>query len=251
MDNRIVKKKLHPFTMVENSLINDRKLTIGARFLIIYFLSKPDGWQIRSKDVERTCSISPHIRRKLMKELEKHGYAWIEQARSPDGKLLGSRWVITDEPLDNRDSNLLNPGEPTEITIFPTSDQTEARPIATYSNTDSSSNNDLTKKYGDLPIEELQVLDAIQKCKSYFEEWSGFRDTIMANNAIDLKTFYAELEGWVRHKSDQPAVISNPTKYIPKSFEPWIKRSKTFTKQLTNKVPAMGSSYDGDASKLQ
>lgn len=109
-----------------------------------------------------------------------------------------------------------------------------------------------TNEYKDLPPEEIQIRQAIKKCHAYFAEWDSFRNTIIANQGIDRKAFDKHLEDWVRHKVDSPAIISNPTKHLHKTFENWIKRAKKFDGQFTrsNNSDQPGF-YAGDASKMQ
>jgi len=107
--------------------------------------------------------------------------------------------------------------------------------------------NNTNSNKGDLPQEEVLISDAIKACKDYFDEWSGFRETLIIQSGVTKKEFDEELEKWVRHKVDQPQVISSPTKYLHKTFLPWLKRSKSFT---NSKIDSPAT-YDGSADKMK
>ena len=131
--------------------------------------------------------------------------------------------------------------------IIPGNNSTENFP--TYNNYDKEIIP--TKEDKELPPEQFQIKMAFKKCKAYFEEWDGYRQTILTKHKIDLPTFETHLMDWVRHKVDQPAVISNPTKHLHKTFEKWIERSKKFDKPVSKPGDTGSIYYDGDASKMQ
>ncbi|MFC5666115.1 hypothetical protein ACFP3U_24450 [Kitasatospora misakiensis] len=75
------------FTVLPNSLLQDRRLSFTARGLLADLLSRPDGWR---EDGRHMADTSPQGRgaiRKALKELTEAGYYRVEKIRMPDGTI--------------------------------------------------------------------------------------------------------------------------------------------------------------------
>ncbi|MFG2845734.1 hypothetical protein ACGF12_21550 [Kitasatospora sp. NPDC048296] len=75
------------FTVLPNSLLQDRRLSYTARGLLSDLLSRPDGWR---EDGRHMADSSPQGRgaiRKALKELTEAGYYRVEKIRMPDGTI--------------------------------------------------------------------------------------------------------------------------------------------------------------------
>ncbi|MFD6860059.1 replication protein [Rhodococcus sp. NPDC060090] len=87
------------FTILSNALINDERLSFRARAVLIWLLSKPHDWSIRSDAIARQ---SPREGREAirtaMRELAEHGYLVREKIQDERG-----RWstiqTVYEEPL--------------------------------------------------------------------------------------------------------------------------------------------------------
>lgn len=86
------------FTMVANATLEDDRLSIEARWLISYLLSKPDNWIIRLTDIRKKSGKGRDKVRGMIKELVEIGYLVREKARN-GGKFAGTSFVINDEPV--------------------------------------------------------------------------------------------------------------------------------------------------------
>lgn len=67
------------FTVIRNSVINDGRLSLEARFILIYLLSKPDTWNVSAQDLINQSKGSARASGKAviyaaLKELESVGY---------------------------------------------------------------------------------------------------------------------------------------------------------------------------------
>lgn len=85
------------FTMVANATLEDDRLSIEARWLISYLLSKPDNWIIRPRDLKKKSGRGRDKVRAMMKELEEAGYLVREKVRE-NGKFKPDSFVINDDP---------------------------------------------------------------------------------------------------------------------------------------------------------
>lgn len=78
------------FTVIRNELINDSSLSVQARMLMIYLLSKPDSWQVNPSQLETIADDSriPFKRRAVyaaLGELKDAGYVRMNVVRSSKG----------------------------------------------------------------------------------------------------------------------------------------------------------------------
>jgi hypothetical protein len=91
--------KTSNFTSIDRRVLEDSRLTWGARGMLAYLLSKPNHWEVR---VGHLISESPDGRRrveKMLHELEKFGYSTTEeQQRGERGRFDRVSTTIHEEP---------------------------------------------------------------------------------------------------------------------------------------------------------
>lgn len=80
----------------------DEKLTWEARGLLAYLFAKPDDWEIRVDDLIRSGPCKEEKLRRVLKELEEHGYAHREKKRQYDGTF---QWVTKVQARPAADSD--------------------------------------------------------------------------------------------------------------------------------------------------
>jgi hypothetical protein len=74
-----------PFTRVPNSAINDTRLDLKARGLLLLMLSKPDGWTFRERSLAKQAGVGRDQLRGAMQRLVDAGYV-IRRWESVDGR---------------------------------------------------------------------------------------------------------------------------------------------------------------------
>ncbi len=82
---RVVKRS--HYMRVMNAVFLDSRLSWEARGLLGYLLSKPDNWQVRVRDIIVNGPARAKKVRRMLKELEKHGYLVRQRVQQPNGKL--------------------------------------------------------------------------------------------------------------------------------------------------------------------
>lgn len=87
---RVVKDK--GYFAVSNVPFNDINLSWEARGIMGYLLSKPDGWQVNVSDLIKSGGAKLHKIRRILKELETHGYLKRKQTQDGQGKII---WIST------------------------------------------------------------------------------------------------------------------------------------------------------------
>jgi len=81
------------FTVLPNTMLQDRRLSYTARGLLADLLSRPDGWR---EDGRRMADTSPQGRlavAKALRELTAFGYYRVERVRRPDGTFVSQAHV--------------------------------------------------------------------------------------------------------------------------------------------------------------
>jgi hypothetical protein len=89
------------YTTVPNHVFEDVRLSMEARWLLGYLLSKPDNWTVRMGDIRKKGSCGRDKARAMVSELVDAGYMEREDARK-SGKFNGLALVIFDEPQGER-----------------------------------------------------------------------------------------------------------------------------------------------------
>jgi hypothetical protein len=74
-----------PFTRVPNSAINDERLDLKARGLLLLMLSKPDGWTFRERHLAKVAGVGRDQLRAAMQTLIETGYV-VRSKEAVDGK---------------------------------------------------------------------------------------------------------------------------------------------------------------------
>ncbi|NTD84278.1 helix-turn-helix domain-containing protein [Agrobacterium tumefaciens] len=87
------------YSVVPNHVFEDVRLSMEARWLLGYLLSKPDNWTVVIGDIIKKGGCGRDKARKMIAELVEFGYAEREQVRD-DGKFGASVLVIYDEPRE-------------------------------------------------------------------------------------------------------------------------------------------------------
>lgn len=87
------------FYILDKRISQDRRLSWGARGLLIYLLGKPDNWRVSITDlVNQTAESSKASGRdavySLLKELQQVGYIRFDQIRNDDGTMGASAYIV-------------------------------------------------------------------------------------------------------------------------------------------------------------
>ena len=235
------------FTTIPNELINDDSLTDRARFLFCYMASKPDDWKFYQEPLCKSMGYSLDTLRKYIDELLKSG--WItRQLIRQDGRFDSFEYDLLPSPcgknadsVKNRDgkkpsrknSALLNKDLEQIKTDTKKERETPAKPAELTPSTENSfSIMDKIEKYKrefpDRPPAEYRILACYDAVMDQFEKYPMYVNTVLALVSPDSrptkKQFMEEVMKWVRHNSHNPAFLSDPVKYIPKTLPSWFQR---------------------------
>lgn len=94
-----VHRRQKPFTMVDNELINDEKLSWAAKGLLIYLVSKPDNWKVYKADIVKHATNSKDSVSGIFKELRNTGYMTLTRFINERGQVISWSYDFYEEPL--------------------------------------------------------------------------------------------------------------------------------------------------------
>jgi hypothetical protein len=105
---RAKKDRDHPYLQIRRSTAQDARLTFEARGVLLYLLSKPEGWTVLNSDLLKQGNIGMHTLKRVLKELEQYGYMSRKRVRLRDGKFIWER-VYFEAPDENPEHQAASP----------------------------------------------------------------------------------------------------------------------------------------------
>lgn len=85
------------FAQISNGALRDKTLTLRARGLLAMMLSYPPGWSISSERLALGCIEGRDAVRRVLRELEEHGYLVREKYRNESGQWVHNQ-IVYDTP---------------------------------------------------------------------------------------------------------------------------------------------------------
>ena len=184
------------YTTLPNHVFEDIRLSMEARWLLGYLLSKPDNWTVRMGDIAKKGACGRDKARRMINELVEHGYAEKDQQRE-DGRFAKLSLVIYDEPKEQSEIN----GSAPSVAFVP---QTENPSTVNPSTEKPATVNAALVKTEDLAIPESQI------------ERERGRDGGEDHRSV-VKAFKRAFMAW-------PTAISDSE---PQAFDVWASLSPT------------------------
>jgi hypothetical protein len=88
------------YSVIDNRVLNDERLSWRARGLLAYLLSKPDGWQVMTQNLVNSSPDGRRIVEVTMTELETLGYVERPgQLRNDRGRFDSVTTIVREEPI--------------------------------------------------------------------------------------------------------------------------------------------------------
>lgn len=102
-------KRTQNFTVIPNSVLEDKSLDWKALGLLVYLLSKPDDWSVSVPQLIKAKKAGEDAIRGMLKALRDAGY--VQMQRSKSGEV---DWLVYDTPHIGKNPNRENPDKATE-----------------------------------------------------------------------------------------------------------------------------------------
>lgn len=121
-DGIIIKRKVRSnFTVLDNNVIRDDRLSWKALGILTYLLSLPSDFKLYLKMLGSLRPSGRDSTRTGLVELQECGYLTIEKIRDDTGRFLGNFWEVTDTP-ETPENQPSSPETDFPNTGFPISD---------------------------------------------------------------------------------------------------------------------------------
>lgn len=91
-------EKRSGFVMMDKAGLNDKRLSLKAKGLLAYLLSKPPDWSPQVTEVSEHCNDGRESIESAFRELQKFGYAKLLKVRGAGGQFGGQGWSIFETP---------------------------------------------------------------------------------------------------------------------------------------------------------
>jgi hypothetical protein len=95
---RVVKNKHNPYLIMNKTCLNDRRLSLKAKGLLCYLLSKPDNWYINTKDIIANNDNARASVFSAINELVTYGYMYKHQFRNQNGSFHSYNYLVYERP---------------------------------------------------------------------------------------------------------------------------------------------------------
>ena len=86
------------FTIVDNNVLDDSILSLGAKGLFTYLWRQPDDWEYYESEIIKHSKDSRDKVRGYLRELEKWGYLRRKQLKRKNGQFGKTFWELTEHP---------------------------------------------------------------------------------------------------------------------------------------------------------
>jgi hypothetical protein len=100
---RVAKTKANPYVMIDKRIIDNVELSFKAKGILVYLLSRPDGWEVNLVDLTNRSTEGLSAIKSGCKELKEMGYLKHAGIRRTDGRFETVIWEVHEVPqVDNR-----------------------------------------------------------------------------------------------------------------------------------------------------
>lgn len=87
------------YTAIPNEVVTNTNLSIEARWLLVYLLTKPHSWIVRAGDIRQVGGVGRDKAYSLLNELVGSGYVKKEEVRKDDGMFANIEYTVFDQPF--------------------------------------------------------------------------------------------------------------------------------------------------------
>ena len=98
---RVKKNKENPYVMLNKKFLNRKDLSLKAKGLLTYLLSKPDDWETYQKEIEKNCSDGLSSISSGIKELVEKKYIRQFRLRNDKGHFKGWAYLVYETPEES------------------------------------------------------------------------------------------------------------------------------------------------------
>lgn len=207
-------KRKDNFTVVNNDILQNSKLSWAAKGMLVYLLHLPDGWQINVADLWNRSKNGRDATAAIIKELIQAGYVTRTKVKGEKNLFKGYDYTVSDEPTVNGFSV---DGK----SVF--GDSVNGNPEASkdYQKEELSEERTKEEKNEQLPKEEIEKpnkqLQFVSEVVAYLNQKTNQQFKTTTKETIQFINSRVKLDGW--ELEDFKAVIDFKT-------NEWLKDDK-------------------------
>lgn len=105
------KVKKTDYTIIDNNIFKNQKLSLKGKGMICTMLSLPDNWNFSEEGLTQLSNDSRAGIRSTLKELMEYGYLTRKQLKDKNGKFTNMEYTIYEEPLYQKPTSVLPTSE--------------------------------------------------------------------------------------------------------------------------------------------
>ena len=119
---RTSKDKNHPYVVINKGFLEDGNLSLKAKGLLAYCMSKKDGWVFHISQMTTVLKEGRDALNSAFNELIKFGYCVRSQKRHDDGQFSSGEYILYEVPIKGNDDKSTSEKPYTEnpVTDLPT-----------------------------------------------------------------------------------------------------------------------------------
>lgn len=190
---RTSKDKDHPYVMLNKMFLEDHNLSLKAKGLLAYCMSKPDGWQFHVNEMTKVLKEGRDSINSAFRELIKYGYCIRKQERL-NGQFDKGEYILFEVPE-----------KPYTEKAYTVKAESETSQLVINESSNNESNNNTPK--GDI----AQTATRLRYDISFSFESSSFKG-IKQKDKESWKELYPNVDIDLQLKKMQEWIISNPSK---------------------------------------
>ena len=203
----IREKKERDYTVINNTVLKDERLSWKAKGVFCYLLSLPEDWVIYQNELLKHSTDGRESLRNAINELEEYGYLIIDKKRDEKGHFTAI-YKIIENPNEKTESEKTESENPTQEnrhgktesenpTLLNTNKQNTNKQNTNELNTNE---NEKSKRFTIPTLEEIQNYCNERQNKinpEYFLDYYTARDWKF-NNGGKMKDWKATIRNWER-----------------------------------------------------
>lgn len=221
--NELQRRKRRSFTQVDNEISNNEEISWQAKGMLLYLLSKPDGWVFYETDLVKRATNGRDSVRAIIKELLDYGYLKRgERIRNKKGHLGGYKYTVEDYLYESYDGkSYIGKSYVGKTKVGnPYVGKSDTSNTESFSNTKSSSNTEREKKENPSSSPSLEDKN-FQVLQNFFDEHIGKRNFTTDQELSDLLDEYKD-----------PLLIGEALKIAAKNGKPLFSYSKGVLRKM-------------------
>ena len=96
----ILRKNNHEkYTVIDNDIVRDERLTLKTFGLLVKLLALPDNWEFSEKGLESIFKDGLASIRSGLQDLERYGYLKRTRTRDKNGRMANVEWLIFEKSI--------------------------------------------------------------------------------------------------------------------------------------------------------